>query len=157
MSDDGDLGGESDFGMFTGEAVSNLRQVRPRATPEGVAIDINCQNCGKMPTLILSWPEVVSLKCGVSPENILRANGDDVPLRWFFGADQNERGVASGPPTYRPDAACGCGRMFPLRVAPQEFESWLRNGRSHRYVHAAMEQQVTAAANAFSQQAANRR
>lgn len=150
MSNDGDLGDENDFGMFSGVAVANLRQVKPRAKPHGVEIDISCQNCGKEPTLILSWPEVVCLKCGVSPDKLLQANGADVPMEWFFGADQNENGVALGPPTYRPHAACACGRLLPLRVLPGEFEAWLRNGRSHRYVHPNMEQKVTAAAQELS-------
>ncbi len=133
---------ENDFGMFEGEAVNELRQAKVKVTPEGVAIVVVCAGCGNAPTITVSWPEVTCLKHRVSPERVLP--GSMQPLAWFYGPELDKQGRQVEGPTWRPNLACHqCGQLYPLRVVPNEWEGWLRQGVARGFVNPAAEQQFS--------------
>lgn len=147
---------DEDFGLLEGAAIQHLRRARTTPTAAGLFIEMPCGRCGFSVALTLDWPEVVSLKYGISPDRWLRAAPGDTIVGWSYGQDKNQAGQPVGPPSWRPNLQCKCGGHYPLRVRPDEPENWLKTARASRMldprIEASVSQQAAQMANPQQQQ-----
>ena len=131
---------EASNGVFDGSVgLKNHDSVKPFVTPQGVALQFECQGCGNPKKLIVEYPEMIALKYGVNPEIAFRGIPGvlDEPTRWeFLPAEQS----------WRPDRRCPGCFWFPIRIDPQEPERYLQMARRRGYINPAVEQKLSAIA-----------
>jgi hypothetical protein len=85
--------------------------------PEGMAVDMACRKCGKPRQLTVFWPELVAIRCNVSPFDAFRGHPqlNQFASRWRIAA------VPEGTYWMPEEALCrNCGAPVQPLFSPDE-------------------------------------
>jgi hypothetical protein len=125
----GIYGGESSISGDS--AMDQFSAAHGVPSAQGVAYDINCENCGGR-KLGVEWPEMIAIRVGVSPQI---AQVSPTASAWGFSTDDQ---------AWFPDVKCPtCNWPFRLMIKQGEANSMLMNAIQRGWVPDAYFQQMT--------------
>lgn len=114
--------------------------VKDQVTGDGVVIEMMCRGCGRSKQVLITWPEVVALRCGMSPSIPYRQH----PQLHEYGYVW--RPAHEQPGYWVPDGShCdGCGLPVQPLVTTAECTKALIRAKQQGALNAEQEQQLGA-------------
>lgn len=113
----GDIIGDSS-GIFSDgkgavdDGLKRFDQIVAQVVPEGITVEMSCRSCGRPRQLTVLWPELVALRCNVSPYDAFSR----VPQLAAYASRWRVAAVPNG--TYWIPEGMRCGKCG-ADVAPQ--------------------------------------
>jgi len=119
--------------------------VRTQATPEGVAVEMQCRGCPRPLRLTVEYPELVAIKYNVQPQEVFKGAPQFVKSLTEWRYSQTEQ-------AWWPVTRCsGCQNIVGPMFTPEEAEAHLRKARQMGWVDPRGEEYVSKLAYATIQ------
>lgn len=153
MSGDGDYFRDYDGvqGMFSpglGQVDDGLKRfdtITSELSPDGLVVEMACRpstsgaGCGKTRQLIVGWPELVAIKCSISPHDAFRAIPQLAEWASPWRVANGQDGVYWVPESARCD---NCGNLLQPLFSSEECAKYIAQMRKRGWLAQQDEQQV---------------
>lgn len=113
---------------------------RTQATPDGVAVEMQCRGCPRPLRLTVEYPELIALRYQISPHEVVAMFPD-------FGRQLREVTVWQYSPMHQawwPNRQCsGCGNFVAPLFTPEEADGHIRKAKRMQWINEAGEQYLS--------------
>jgi hypothetical protein len=121
------------------DGLKRFDSIESDVTSQGLIIEMACRQCGRPKQLLVEWPEMVALKCMVSPSDAFRT----VPALARFASPWRIARVPRGIYWVPEDTKCvHCGGVVQPLVGPDECGRYLAEMRQRGWLNPDDEKRV---------------
>jgi hypothetical protein len=135
------------FGESLGGIDGGLKQhnrVQSQLTKDGLVSEIACAGCGQPKQITFLWPELIAVRCGVSPYDAFVSHPQlrSFASRWRQAGPSDLRHLGEGefwtPSEFR-CARMSCGQPVEIWLTPDECGTYIVKGKRKGFLNQSQE------------------